>query len=160
MIMKVMVTAAMANLLIVPQAVVAGGSYSISPHAPGVCAPNYSIAEVVETDVDNVEEPDIEDDVDVKEPTTIEGKVKVNRDPESKVWYHIENEECPEHEWAECTGEEHFRYCLNCGCTEPLDDEPEDEPEEPEDVEDEQEPENEGAEEEPEDVEDDEPDCD
>lgn len=133
MIMKVMITAAMANLLIVPntQAVVPGGSYSISPHALGACAPNYSIADVVE-------EPEIEDDVDIEEPTTIEDMVKVNRDPESKVWYHIEDEECPEHEWAECDGEEHFRYCLNCGCTEPLDEpedeqEPEDEPEEVED---------------------------
>lgn len=56
---------------------------------------------------------------------TVEEKVKVNRDPDSEVWHHIEDSDCPGHEWGEiepnCDEDGNTwnsRTCLNCGRTE------------------------------------------
>lgn len=120
------------------------GVGSISPHAEGVCAPNdLIISEDVESEAEEPEEDPVEDEP-AEEPEeepiwddnlTVEEKVQVNRDPDSEVWYHIEDEDCPGHEWENCDdGEEAYRFCLNCGRTEMLEREgpeevPEDEPE-------------------------------
>ena len=116
---------------------------SISPHAEGVCAPNdlpILEDEVEDTELVEVPEeepadgPEEEEDVTWDENLTVEEMVEVNRDPDSEVWYHIEDEDCPSHAWEYCDdGEEAYRFCLNCGCTETLEREvpeevPEDEP--------------------------------
>ena len=99
---------------------------SISPHAEGVCAPNDAVVLVDKQDeaepVDKPTEAPEEDAV--EEDLTIEEMVQVNRDPDSAVWYHIEDQDCPGHEWEywyNDTGGS-FRACLNCGCTEPVED--------------------------------------
>ena len=107
---------------------VAGTVYAIdiSPHEEGVCAPNYPIASIVESEkeecepesvedilVEENETEEIEEDkswVEDDEDLTVEEKVRINRDPESDVWWHIKDEDCPGHEWFD-------DVCLNCGAT-------------------------------------------
>lgn len=128
------------------------GGTSISPHADGVCAPNDPIA-VAELEPE--EETDLEDvapeeeEVPAEEPKpsepeeepdlTTQEMAQANHDGDGSHWYHIEDEDCPGHEWAySCDGDERFRYCLNCGRTEclPPSEEPaEEEPEEVQDLE-------------------------
>ena len=43
-----------------------------------------------------------------EEELTIEEMVQANRDPDSEVWYNIEDDDCPGHEWFD-------GVCLNCG---------------------------------------------
>ena len=95
---------------------------SISPHAEGVCAPNTAVVlvdkpedtEPVEA-VEEAEEQDPEEDGPAEAPEemgeeelTIEEMVQANRDPDSEVWYNIEDDDCPGHEWFD-------GVCLNCG---------------------------------------------
>ena len=95
---------------------------SISPHAEGVCAPNTAVVlvdkpedtEPVEA-VEEAEEQDPEEDGPSEAPEemgeeelTIEEIVQANRDPDSEVWYNIEDDDCPGHEWFD-------GVCLNCG---------------------------------------------
>ena len=101
---------------------------SISPHAEGVCAPNTAVVLVDKLEdtepVEEAEEQEPEEDGPSEAPEemgeeelTIEEIVQANRDPDSEVWYNIEDEACPGHEWEYCDS---FRFCLNCGCTEPF----------------------------------------
>lgn len=102
---------------------------SISPHAEGVCAPNTAVVLVDKPEdtepVEEAEEQEPEEDESAETPEemgeeeemTIDEMVQANRDPDSVVWYNIEDEACPGHEWEYCDS---FRFCLNCGCTEPF----------------------------------------
>lgn len=96
---------------------------SISPHAEGVCAPNTAVVLVdkpEDTDpveaVEEAEEQEPEKDEPAEAPEemgeeeelTIEEMVQANRDPDSEVWYNIEDDDCPGHEWFD-------GVCLNCG---------------------------------------------
>ena len=112
---------------------------SISPHAEGVCAPNDMIIqaeepedtkpvapaepEPAEDEPAEAPEEDVQEDAEDEE-LTIEEMVQVNRDPDSAVWYHIEDQDCPGHEWEYLYNDTggSFRACLNCGCTEPVED--------------------------------------
>lgn len=117
-----------------------GTDRSISPHAVGVCAPNEPITPADEPEEETPEEDEIEeepdDDQEEDEPSeepeedsettededlTIEEMVRANRDPDSEIWYHIEDKDCLGHEWEYYyDGVEDFRACLNCGKTECL----------------------------------------
>lgn len=127
------ITAFLLCLMTVPAFALGGAAEgnSISPHAEGVCAPNTAVVlvdkpedtEPVEA-VEEAEEQDPEEDGPSEAPEemgeeelTIEEIVQANRDPDSEVWYNIEDEACPGHEWEYCDS---FRFCLNCGCTEPF----------------------------------------
>lgn len=96
---------------------------SISPHAEGVCAPNTAVVLVdkpEDTDpveaVEEAEEQEPEEDESAEAPEemgeeeelTIDEMVQANRDPDSEVWYNIEDDDCPGHEWFD-------GVCLNCG---------------------------------------------
>lgn len=95
---------------------------SISPHAEGVCAPNTAVVLVYKPEdtepveaVEEAEEQDPEEDGPAEAPEemgeeelTIEEMVQANRDPDSEVWYNIEDDDCPGHEWFD-------GVCLNCG---------------------------------------------
>lgn len=96
---------------------------SISPHAEGVCAPNTAVVLVDKPEdtepVEAVEEADEQDpeedgpaeapdEMGEEEDLTIEEMVQANRDPDSEVWYNIEDDDCPGHEWFD-------GVCLNCG---------------------------------------------
>lgn len=95
---------------------------SISPHAEGVCAPNTAVVladKPEDTDPveagEEAEEQDPEEDGPAEAPEemgeeelTIEEMVQANRDPDSEVWYNIEDDDCPGHEWFD-------GVCLNCG---------------------------------------------
>lgn len=110
------------------------GANSISPHAEGVCAPNDMIIQAEEPeDTEPVaakeqepaeDEPTQVPEEDMDEDLTIEEMVRANRDPDSEVWYHMEDQDCPGHEWEYCYDDPNgsFRACLNCGCTEPVED--------------------------------------
>lgn len=103
---------------------------SISPHAEGVCAPNDMIIqaeepedtkpvapaepEPAEDEPAEAPEEDVQEDAEDEE-LTIEEMVRANRDLNSEVWYHMEDQDCPGHEWFD-------GVCLNCGCTEPVED--------------------------------------
>lgn len=100
---------------------VAGTVYAIdiSPHEEGVCAPNYPIASIVKSEKEECEPESVEDilveeneteEIEEDEDLTVEEKVRINRNPEADVWYHIEDEDCPGHEWFD-------DVCLNCGAT-------------------------------------------
>lgn len=96
---------------------------SISPHEEGVCAPNTAVVlvdkpedtEPVEA-VEDAEEQEPEEDESAETPEemgeeeemTIDEMVQANRDPDSEVWYNIEDDDCPGHEWFD-------GVCLNCG---------------------------------------------
>lgn len=91
---------------------------SVSPHAEGVCAPNYAVVLVDQPkDAEPVEESEEQEEIGEEEALTIDEMVQANRDPDSEVWYNIADEVCPGHEWEYCDS---FRFCLNCGCTEPF----------------------------------------
>ena len=93
---------------------------SISPHAEGVCAPNTAVVLVDKPEnaepVEEAEEQEPEEDEPAEAPEemgeeeelTIEEMVQANRDPDSEVWYNIEDDDCPGHEWFD-------GVCLNCG---------------------------------------------
>lgn len=93
---------------------------SISPHAEGVCAPNTAVVLVDKPKdaepVEEAEEQEPEEDESAEAPEemgeeeelTIEEMVQANRDPDSEVWYNIEDDDCPGHEWFD-------GVCLNCG---------------------------------------------
>ena len=111
------------------------GGTSISPHADGVCAPNdpIAVAELEpeeETDLEDVAPEEEEEPAEEPEPSepeeepewTVREMAQANHDGDGSHWYHIEDEACPGHEWAySYDGDESFRYCLNCGRTEPVD---------------------------------------
>lgn len=127
------ITAFLLCLMTVPAFALGGAAEgnSISPHAEGVCAPNTAVVLVDKPEdtapveaVEEAEEQDPEEDGPAEAPEemgeeelTIEEMVQANRDPDSEVWYNIEDEACPGHEWEYCDS---FRFCLNCGCTEPF----------------------------------------
>lgn len=105
---------------------------SISPHAEGVCAPNTAVVlvdkledtepveaveEAEEQDPERDEPAEAPEEIGEEEELTIDEMVQANRDPDSVVWYNIEDEACTGHEWEYCDS---FRFCLNCGCTEPF----------------------------------------
>ena len=93
---------------------------SISPHAEGVCAPNDAVILVDKPEdaepVEEAEEQEPEEDEPSEAPEEIvEGEeltvaemARANRDPDSEVWYNIEDDDCPGHEWFD-------GVCLNCG---------------------------------------------
>lgn len=93
---------------------------SISPHAEGVCAPNTAVVLVDKPKdaepVEEAEEQEPEEDESAEAPEemgeeeemTIDEMVQANRDPDSEVWYNIEDDDCPGHEWFD-------GVCLNCG---------------------------------------------
>lgn len=67
------------------------------------------------------------------ENLTIEEMVKVNRDPDSEIWYHIDDADCPAHDFddpepwdVEDMDAGWFAVCLNCGYTKTVDYSPED----------------------------------
>lgn len=118
------ITAFLLCLMTVPAFALGGAAEgnSISPHAEGVCAPNTAVVlvdkpedtEPVEA-VEEAEEQDPEEDGPSEAPEemgeeelTIEEIVQANRDPDSEVWYNIEDDDCPGHEWFD-------GVCLNCG---------------------------------------------
>ena len=118
------ITAFLLCLMTVPAFALGGAAEgnSISPHAEGVCAPNTAVVlvdkpedtEPVEA-VEEAEEQDPEEDGPSEAPEemgeeelTIEEMVQANRDPDSEVWYNIEDDDCPGHEWFD-------GVCLNCG---------------------------------------------
>ena len=118
------ITAFLLCLMTVPAFALGGAAdgNSISPHAEGVCAPNTAVVlvdkpedtEPVEA-VEEAEEQDPEEDGPAEAPEemgeeelTIEEIVQANRDPDSEVWYNIEDDDCPGHEWFD-------GVCLNCG---------------------------------------------
>lgn len=119
------ITAFLLCLMTVPAFALGGAAEgnSISPHAEGVCAPNTAVVlvdkpedtEPVEA-VEEAEEQEPEEDESAEAPEemgeeeelTIEEMVQANRDPDSEVWYNIEDDDCPGHEWFD-------GVCLNCG---------------------------------------------
>lgn len=119
------ITAFLLCLMTVPAFALGGAAdgNSISPHAEGVCAPNTAVVLVdkpEDTDpveaVEEAEEQEPEEDESAEAPEemgeeeelTIEEMVQANRDPDSEVWYNIEDDDCPGHEWFD-------GVCLNCG---------------------------------------------
>lgn len=119
------ITAFLLCLMTVPAFALGGAAEgnSISPHAEGVCAPNDMIIQAEEPEdtepVEAVEEADEQDpeedgpaeapeEMGEEEELTIEEMVQANRDPDSEVWYNIEDDDCPGHEWFD-------GVCLNCG---------------------------------------------
>lgn len=79
------------------------------------------------------DEGDTADIEDYDENLTIEEMVKVNRDTDSEIWYHIEPDACPGHDFdepepwdAEKPEAGWFVACLNCGHTKTIDYCPED----------------------------------
>ena len=119
------ITAFLLCLMTVPAFALGGAAEgnSISPHAEGVCAPNTAVVLVdkpEDTDpveaVEEAEEQEPEEDESAEAPEemgeeeelTIEEMVQANRDPDSEVWYNIEDDDCPGHEWFD-------GVCLNCG---------------------------------------------
>lgn len=119
------ITAFLLCLMTVPAFALGGAAEgnSISPHAEGVCAPNTAVVlvdkpedtEPVEA-VEEAEEQEPEEDESAEAPEeiceeeelTIDEMVQANRDPDSEVWYNIEDDGCPGHEWFD-------GVCLNCG---------------------------------------------
>ena len=119
------ITAFLLCLMTVPAFALGGAAEgnSISPHAEGVCAPNTAVVlvdkpedtEPVEA-VEEAEEQSHEKDepaeapeeIGEEEEMTIDEMVQENRDPDSEVWYNIEDDDCPGHEWFD-------GVCLNCG---------------------------------------------
>lgn len=116
------ITAFLLCLMTVPAFALGGAAdgNSISPHAEGVCAPNTAVVLV-----DNPEDAEPEEEAEEQEPEedesaeapeeigeeeelTIDEMVQANRDPDSEVWYNIEDDGCPGHEWFD-------GVCLNCG---------------------------------------------
>lgn len=74
------------------------------------------------------DEGDTADIEDYDENLTIEEMVKANRDPDSEIWYHIEPDACPGHDFdepepwdAEKPEAGWFVACLNCGYTKTVD---------------------------------------
>lgn len=119
------ITAFLLCLMTVPAFALGGAAdgNSISPHAEGVCAPNTAVVLVdkpEDTDpveaVEEAEEQEPEEDESAEAPEeigeeeelTIDEMVQANRDPDSEVWYNIEDDDCPGHEWFD-------GVCLNCG---------------------------------------------
>ena len=119
------ITAFLLCLMTVPAFALGGAAEgnSISPHAEGVCAPNTAVVLVDKPEdtepVEAVEEaekqePDEDgpaeapEEMGEEEELTIEEMVQANRDPDSEVWYNIEDDDCPGHEWFD-------GVCLNCG---------------------------------------------
>ena len=119
------VTAFLFCFLAIPAFALGGAAdgNSISPHAEGVCAPNTAVVLVDKPEdtepVEAVEEADEQDpeedgpaeapeEMGEEEELTIEEMVQANRDPDSEVWYNIEDDDCPGHEWFD-------GVCLNCG---------------------------------------------
>lgn len=119
------ITAFLLCLMTVPSFALGGAAdgNSISPHAEGVCAPNTAVVLVDKPEdtepVEAVEEADEQDpeedgpaeapeEMGEEEELTIEEMVQANRDPDSEVWYNIEDDDCPGHEWFD-------GVCLNCG---------------------------------------------
>ena len=119
------ITAFLLCLMTVPAFALGGAAEgnSISPHAEGVCAPNTAVVlvdkpedtEPVEA-VEEAEEQSHEKDepaeapeeIGEEEELTIDEMARANRDPDSEVWYNIEDDDCPGHEWFD-------GVCLNCG---------------------------------------------
>ena len=96
---------------------------SISPHAEGVCAPNTAVVLVYKPEdtepveaVEEAEKQEPEEDESAEAPEeigeeeelTVAEMAQANRDPDSEVWYNIEDDDCPGHEWFD-------GVCLNCG---------------------------------------------
>ena len=119
------ITAFLLCLMTVPAFALGGAAEgnSISPHAEGVCAPNTAVVLVDKPEdtepVEAVEEADEQDpeedgpaeapeEMGKEEELTIEEMVQANRDPDSEVWYNIEDDDCPGHEGFD-------GVCLNCG---------------------------------------------
>lgn len=119
------ITAFLLCLMTVPAFAMGGAAEgnSISPHAEGVCAPNTAVVLVDKPEdtepVEAVEEADEQDpeedesagapeEIGEEEELTIDEMVQANRDPDSEVWYNIEDDDCPGHEWFD-------GVCLNCG---------------------------------------------
>ena len=130
------ITAFLLCLMTVPAFALGGAAEgnSISPHAEGVCAPNDAVVLVDKPEdaepVEEAEEQEPEEDDPSEAPEEIvEGEeltvaemARANRDPDSDVWYNIEDEDCPGHEWEYLYNDPDgsCRVCLNCGCTEPV----------------------------------------
>ena len=119
------ITAFLLCLMTVPAFALGGAAEgnSISPHAEGVCAPNTAVVLVDKPEdtepVEAVEEADEQEpeedepseapeEIGEEEELTIDEMVQANRDPDSEVWYNIEDDDCPGHEWFD-------GVCLNCG---------------------------------------------
>lgn len=116
------ITAFLLCLMTVPAFALGGAAEgnSISPHAEGVCAPNTAVVLVDKPKdaepVEEAEEQEPEEDESAEAPEemgeeeemTIDEMVQANRDPDSEVWYNIEDDDCPGHEWFD-------GVCLNCG---------------------------------------------
>ena len=107
---------------------------SISPHAEGVCAPNTAVVlvdnpedaepgeEAEEQEPEEDEPSEAPEEIGEGEELTVAEMARANRDPDSDVWYNIEDEDCPGHEWEYLYNDPDgsCRVCLNCGCTEPV----------------------------------------
>lgn len=83
------------------------------------------VTESVEPVTTENQDADNETGGEAEDNMTVEEKVKVNRDPDSEVWHHIEDSDCPGHEWGEIEPNYdedgntwNSRTCLNCGRTE------------------------------------------